>query len=69
MKRIVMLAAMLAIVLPIAGVWAQESDQSIASTSQRYSIEAPDGWYASNEPALADLQAIFPTESITIADN
>jgi hypothetical protein len=60
---------MLAIVLPIAGVWAQESDQIVSATSQRYSIEAPDGWYASNEPALADLQAIFPTESITIADN
>ena len=69
MKRIVLLAVALLLVLPFSGAWAQDDDGTITAESQRYSLTAPAGWYASSEVVFADLQGIFPAESLTLADS
>lgn len=45
------------------------TEQTIASPSGRYSFTVPGDWYVSNEPIVPDIQGIFPSEAITIADS
>jgi|GEM_PF-2899168 len=57
--------------LPITLYAQSDSTQldTIYSLSRRYSVDVPNGWYASNRPEFQQIQGLFIGESITLASN